>query len=136
MKACPYCGAEYADDMIKCPIDRTQLGAPPSPSRFRRPAWFTSLIRRAQALPPGRTLRILWFCSLVFVVVLLLSTAEYHYTGGVFQIRKPPLFQVDVAPSTRWMVRSGINYDARSHIVEFPILPGYRMGIQVLQRIQ
>jgi hypothetical protein len=33
MKKCSYCGAEYADDVIACPIDRTSLDEPPVSGR-------------------------------------------------------------------------------------------------------
>jgi hypothetical protein len=41
---------------------------------------------------------------------------------------------MDVAPTYRWIVRSGVNYvPARSkemkNILEFPFFPGYRAGI-------
>lgn len=33
MKKCSYCGAEYPDDVVTCPVDRTSLDKPP-PSSF------------------------------------------------------------------------------------------------------
>ncbi len=30
MRTCSYCGAEYNDDVVECPIDKTSLGAKPS----------------------------------------------------------------------------------------------------------
>ncbi|HEX5400028.1 MAG TPA: DUF2007 domain-containing protein [Verrucomicrobiae bacterium] len=43
MKKCPYCGAEYADDTLMCPVDHTSFERPrespttPSPAASNRP---------------------------------------------------------------------------------------------------
>jgi hypothetical protein len=130
MKACPYCGAEHADDVSACPIDGTRLGAPPSHSGFRRPAWLTSLGRLYQSQTPRKRSQIIAVGSFALLVLLVLSTAHYSYNSGVFQISRLPLFKMGLARSDRWRVRSGINYVPRAHLVEFPIYPGYRMSIQ------
>jgi hypothetical protein len=131
MKACPYCGAEWADEVLECPVDGNQLDMPPSHSGFATPQWLTSLMRLYQSQTPRRRLHTIVVGSLALLVFLVLSTAHYSYNSGVFQISKLPLFKMGLARSERWRVRSGVNYVPRAHLVEFPIYPGYRMSIQV-----
>jgi hypothetical protein len=36
MKKCSYCGAEYSDDTIICPVDKTSLDSPPWSGELER----------------------------------------------------------------------------------------------------
>ena len=133
MQRCSYCGAEYADDVIECPIDRNRLGTIVCSSQ----GWLSQTIKYFRSQTLKRKLQIIGFCSVAFVVIFVLSTARYSYNSRVFQISKPPFFQISLAPAERWIVRKGINivldHDPGmvGNLAEFPICPGYRAGVTV-----
>jgi hypothetical protein len=75
------------------------------------------------------------------VVLLVLSFCDRRNGSGVRRmVHLPPFIRLDVGQRDTWMVRRGINIvrdngkGPAGNIVEFPILPGYRMGITYFSR--
>jgi len=59
MKACPYCGAEYLDDTLVCPIDQTPISpepAAPKPVSARPPILPRAEFEFAELTPAQRQL--------------------------------------------------------------------------------
>jgi hypothetical protein len=89
---------------------------------------------------PRKRLWVVLLGLVTFLAALVLITADYHSGPGVYRIIRVPFFTVDVGRSERWMVRSGINFVSdqgrgmAGNVVEFPICPGYRVGIRYYSR--
>jgi hypothetical protein len=148
MKSCPYCGAEYTDDVISCPADHYPVGAPVSHSGFTIPSWLQALINRCRlqprllavirwypSQPRKRKLKIAGLGTVTFLAVYILSTSQYSYWSsyngaGTFQISKPPVFTITTGATSTWHVQNGINFVPNAGIVEFPIFPGYRAAVR------
>jgi hypothetical protein len=140
MKSCPHCGAEYADEVISCPVDHHPVGARGPRSQFttprwlRIPRWLSSFIKWYRSQPRKRKLKLAVLGFVTVLAVYILSTSEYSYYNGfggagIFRISKPPLFTITMGATATWHVQSGINFVPAQGLVEFPIFPGYRIGI-------
>lgn len=142
MKSCPYCGAEYTDDVTSCLIDHHPVSASVPRPDLTIPLWLKSLVsrcwRRYRSQPRKRKLKIAGLGSATFLAVYILSTSQYSYYEvlgvGNFRISKPPLFMITIGPTRCWRVQSGINFVPDSGLVEFPLCPGYRVGIDYFTR--
>ena len=144
MKFCPYCGAEYTDDIISCPVDHYPVGASVPRPCFTIPFWLKSLmswlappIRWYRSQPRKRKLKVAILSSLTLLAVYILSTAQYSYYpsfsgAGTVEISKAPLFDISMGPAMRRVgVRNqnGIKFFPGGYL-EFPIYPGYHVGIR------
>lgn len=74
---------------------------------------------------------------IALIVLLIVGTGERDMQSGRFRVGFAPLFRVDAAPSDRWKVQSGLNIvtergvGAAGNFVEFPVWPGYRIGLRL-----
>jgi len=71
--------------------------------------------------------------------LLLLVTGE-HDGSGRFRVGFAPFLRFDLAPKSTWIVQSGVNIagdrgiGAAGNFVEFPVFPGYRVGIRYFSK--
>jgi hypothetical protein len=74
------------------------------------------------------------------LAVLVLGTADYSNQAGIHRISHAPFFTIDAGRSERWIVQRGINVVSdrgtgqAGNVIEFPILPGYRVGVRYFSR--
>lgn len=87
-------------------------------------------------LPKRKTVAMVCAVFAGVMALLILCTSELDAQSGRYRVGLAPLLRVDAAPSSRWKVQSGINIvrdsgvGAAGNVVEFPVLPGYRVGIR------
>ena len=74
------------------------------------------------------------------VALLTVSVAKHDASAGMFRISLAPIFRVDIAARNRWIVQRGVNVvtdtgvGLAGNFVEFPIFPGYRIGIRYFSK--
>lgn len=74
------------------------------------------------------------------VALLIVCAANHAAPAGMFRISFAPIFRVDIAARNRWIVQRGVNLvrdtgvGLAGNFVEFPIFPGYRIGIRYFSK--
>src|SRR5215471_13279212 len=83
--------------------------------------------RKALALGIGGT---------AILVLLSLAICARPSGPGVYRVvRLPPFVTLDIGSKSGWIVQSGVNVVSDTgrgmpgNVIEFPVAPGYRMGI-------
>src|ERR1043166_9372763 len=80
---------------------------------------------------------VLAVCVSLVGVILLIGE---HDASGRFRVGFAPFLRVDIAPTSTWMVQSGVNIvgdrgvGAAGNFMECPIFPGYRPGIRYFSK--
>jgi hypothetical protein len=94
---------------------------------------------RMKPLSCKRTVTIVAVCA-TLIALLVLVAAKQEAPSGMFRIGFAPIFRIDIAARKRWMVQSGVNFVRDSGVglagnfIEFPIFPGYRIGIRYFSK--
>src|SRR5262249_20371481 len=75
-------------------------------------------------------------CPVALLSLLFFVTSHHPHGSAVSRFVQLPVLSIDVGPSDKWIVQSGVNIvtdqgkGMAGNVVEFPIGPGFRAGIR------